>query len=61
MYPGADWTIFPSDSVALSKELPGPVVPGFQNLVAMKCGQKRRSGCFALKQSWATKLIDKHI
>lgn len=35
---GADWTTFPSASVALSRLLPGPVVPGFQkfNLVVMR-------------------------
>lgn len=30
-YTGADGTTFPSVSVALSRVLPGPAVPGFQN------------------------------
>lgn len=32
-YAGADGTTFPSTSVALSRLLPGPAVPGFQNFV----------------------------
>lgn len=32
---GADWTREPSCSDALSKLLPGAVVPGFQNLRAV--------------------------
>lgn len=32
---GAEGMTFPSTSVALSRVLPGPVVPGFQNLSDM--------------------------
>lgn len=32
LYDGADCTTLPSASVALSSVLPGPVVPGFQNV-----------------------------
>lgn len=41
---GAEGTTAPSVSVALSRELPGPAVPGFQNCSDMVVsGQTRRS------------------
>ncbi len=46
---GADWTTEPSCSDALSKLLPGAVVPGFQNLRAVD--MKGRGGGKQLQTS----------